>query len=1129
MKTEKHKEALAALRGHIPTPAHVSTPAPPASYAELPSARHLDQFLAQETFTPLELEAVDDPLEDVVMDDVTGLYSDRAGNHFMFSAGEQETLKERQKTQAFERKLDDLAYLTSHSLFGHSDSTNVEPNDTIEPLDSLDELDEREDEEQTYVNSSSPPSQLDECLWFSPSFNGRTLINLKSKMFMLDLLDNLPRLRLSDDHMKAIIWVMRECGTPDVPSFTALRKTQANLVESIGPHSNHHVSPLGNHFFMNHPMRLFAMDWANPLVRKHIHIYPELSPIISETWQAQKWLHEVDPSELPPMWADWNSAQNRHRHFYVNELARTQTGEFVIILRWVIIAMTSDREGSQVHADILRVTVQETSGSGLFCTIHSQHDRIPAQSLAQNILEIQATYGEDYSPRQYTVVNPLREISKGRPMFRLRVIPWSDDVSGNVSKQYNAHTNVYITNAHLPHRMLAQEFFIRYCSTSQVASSSEQFVALCEDFKCNKWTETYDCELDEEILFQLIPHFLPADNPQQSETASHIGVNGSKNCRRDLNGGSEAFKETVDGYEALYHPGSPRNTEQTIQCIRWQIWQACYGKEDAVKESATATGVKDKISQYWIDQLLIKFKEHYKERIKNPDTRDPRLNSKSLKGDGRKLLVEEISRKIQLELWNWVIQQPQGSYEKLAINDRIDPHLDTPGELLHSWLLGPDKYVWHSTSQGWNSDYESIFAVRLQSSCLDGLTIPPPRAEYMMKYKNSLIGKHFKSLQQLAVFHLHGLCSNQLFNLWKATGELGAYLWMPEIRNLDIYLADLQILIDNLLDAWADVDSRRIITKIKLHVLTHLPEDILFRLCSILSNHLAPSRDIALALGGMERFKHIISGGYWRDVKTNRYICAGVAIREFFKKNQHVQRQLGWADDSKITPGQIKLDLNLVAGDSISPSAESVWNPCMLVVSRSKDICRVGAWVCLEYKNNITAARIVKILIENGKSAAPSNVRILLEHFRILDRKDERLNMPILVNSTEIIVASGSDILFDFNPQHDCVSTGCQIGVSDAYVMQERMQTTKHKACIAHVDDERYLLNMHALHNAHLIREALPRHLVAPVPLKSDRIEFHKQLSASLQVSGVEKRALTRTKAAETRERNKKAKEAAGS
>lgn len=65
-------------------------------------------------------------------------------------------------------------------------------------------------------------------------------------------------------------------------------------------------------------------------------------------------------------------------------------------------------------------------------------------------------------------------------MFRLRVIAWSDDVSGNVSKQYNAHTNIYITNANLPHRKLSQEYFVRYCSTSAVASSSEQFVALCE-------------------------------------------------------------------------------------------------------------------------------------------------------------------------------------------------------------------------------------------------------------------------------------------------------------------------------------------------------------------------------------------------------------------------------------------------------------------------------------------------------------------------------------------------------------------------------------------------------------------------------------------------------------------------
>ncbi|KAJ7817628.1 hypothetical protein B0H14DRAFT_2268686, partial [Mycena olivaceomarginata] len=77
--------------------------------------------------------------------------------------------------------------------------------------------------------------------------------------------------------------------------------------------------------------------------------------------------------------------------------------------------------------------------------------------------------------------HPLRKTAKNRPIFRLRVMPLSNDVSGNVSKQYNAHTNIYISNLNLPHQKLSQEYFVRFCSTSPHASSSEQFVALAED------------------------------------------------------------------------------------------------------------------------------------------------------------------------------------------------------------------------------------------------------------------------------------------------------------------------------------------------------------------------------------------------------------------------------------------------------------------------------------------------------------------------------------------------------------------------------------------------------------------------------------------------------------------------
>ncbi|KAJ7907479.1 hypothetical protein B0H13DRAFT_1618370, partial [Mycena leptocephala] len=100
-----------------------------------------------------------------------------------------------------------------------------------------------------------------------------------------------------------------------------------------------------------------------------------------------------------------------------------------------------------------------------------------------------------------------------------------------------------------------------------------------------------------------------------------------------------------------------------------------------------------------------------------------------------------------------------------------DPHSDTPGEILHTYLLGNDKYVWHDTTKNWDDKKGDIFASRLQGSSINGLSIPPPRPQYVVQYKNSLIGKHFKMLQQLGVFHLHDLCAPLVFDLWKATGD----------------------------------------------------------------------------------------------------------------------------------------------------------------------------------------------------------------------------------------------------------------------------------------------------------------------------------------------------------------------
>lgn len=104
----------------------------------------------------------------------------------------------------------------------------------------------------------------------------------------------------------------------------------------------------------------------------------------------------------------------------------------------------------------------------------------------------------------------------------------------------------------------------------------------------------------------------------------------------------------------------------------------------------------------------------------------------------------------------------------------LSPHTYTPCEILHTVLLGIDKYLWHDSNKVWDKKKDDLFALQ---------------SHYLVQYTNSLIGKRCKNLQQLAIFHLHDdLCSNALFEMWRANGELGALLWFPEIKEMVLYL-----------------------------------------------------------------------------------------------------------------------------------------------------------------------------------------------------------------------------------------------------------------------------------------------------------------------------------------------------
>ncbi|PBK64430.1 hypothetical protein ARMSODRAFT_892954, partial [Armillaria solidipes] len=78
-----------------------------------------------------------------------------------------------------------------------------------------------------------------------------------------------------------------------------------------------------------------------------------------------------------------------------------------------------------------------------------------------------------------------------------------------------------------------------------------------------------------------------------------------------------------------------------------------------------------------------------------------------------------------------------------------------------------------------------LFTVRLQATDIDGLTVPPIRAAYMMQYRNSLIGKRFKTLMQTLPFLVHDIVTPAQFNLVKAARAL---LWVHKIEDMNEYL-----------------------------------------------------------------------------------------------------------------------------------------------------------------------------------------------------------------------------------------------------------------------------------------------------------------------------------------------------
>lgn len=116
----------------------------------------------------------------------------------------------------------------------------------------------------------------------------------------------------------------------------------------------------------------------------------------------------------------------------------------------------------------------------------------------------------------------------------------------------------------------------------------------------------------------------------------------------------------------------------------------------------------------------------------------------------------------------------------------LDPHEDTPVEILHVVLLGFVKYFWRDliTNQI-KADQKPLLIQRLNSYDVSGLGISKIGGETLVNYSGSLTGRDFRVISQVAPFVIHDLVPTDVFNAWVSLSKLVPLIYQPTIDDID--------------------------------------------------------------------------------------------------------------------------------------------------------------------------------------------------------------------------------------------------------------------------------------------------------------------------------------------------------
>ncbi|OSX60535.1 hypothetical protein POSPLADRAFT_1148718, partial [Postia placenta MAD-698-R-SB12] len=530
----------------------------------------------------------------------------------------------------------------------------------------------------------------------------------------LDVLMHLPWSVFSQRQLDLFLWLLRVNDVDDVPSVKTIQSLNAALQKMCGIETIPYKGALRHNYH----------EMSNLQVRPHLHFYPEDQGDrpFAEARQASRWLNEVPNELVTPM------ARIHNHDYYIYKPAMLVNGVCI--------------------AEDLWYTDYHNTQSGIT---------------------------GPWTLTDPWIGNRWHAIAKGHRVVSFAMWMYCDNTSGNLSKKWNAHNSFLFTVAGLPRVEAQKEYNVHFLATSNLAPPLEmldgiveqlQFVVLSyfcsQPLICttrdaqNNGIWTWDCSMNEPVL--MIPFVLAmlGDNLMQSKFACHIGLHGKLFCRacwvcgKDAAGNADLEIAQPDvhaqspsvvsdaesdvsaasggsnldgnmGEGSVSSPGKLWHKDESIATLHSYFTKAkTLHSKTHVAKMRTEMGVKDSYQLHFLDKLFSSHKNKCSET-----TKQVALDQ----------AIASLLQEIMSPIW------------------RLDPHQDTPVEILHMVLLGFVKYLWCDAVQNQlksQEDKKALVATWLTDLDVSSLGLSTLAGQTLVQYSGSLTGRNFCAITQTA-------------------------------------------------------------------------------------------------------------------------------------------------------------------------------------------------------------------------------------------------------------------------------------------------------------------------------------------------------------------------------------------